>query len=110
MDPTARLVTELLTRAIERGATAIYVEPPGPVVHIWFLIGGVLEIEREIRPLQHAPLVGRLEKMAGMDQAEIAVPQQGWIRTVRPAIELAVSTEPGALGEALVLRRVDAAG
>ena len=120
MDPTAALITRLLHRMVERDALAMYVEPfhsatgedlpSGPVstgVRILFLVHGVLELETEIRPLQRASLLSRVKKMAGMDQAGTAVPQQGRIRLQSPPLLLAVATQPTPLGEALTLRRVD---
>lgn len=104
--PTISLVSQIIKRAIERGASDIHFEPEQRLMRIRFRIDGVLQpdvlIPRTVAPL----VIARLKVMADLDVSENRVPQDGRASVVvgRRAYHLRVSTLPTAYGESVVLR------
>ncbi len=107
--PIIRLLNALLTQAAKEGASDIHIEPYEKYSCVRFRIdGGLREVVQTHRAL-HAALISRLEIMADLDIAEKRLPQDGRIslRLGQKAIDVRVSTLPGAHGERAVLRLLD---
>jgi general secretion pathway protein E len=107
--PIIRLLNALLTQAAKEGASDIHIEPYEKHSCVRFRIdGGLREVVQTHRAL-HAALISRLKIMADLDIAEKRLPQDGRIslRLGQKAIDVRVSTLPGAHGERAVLRLLD---
>ena len=107
--PIIRMLNALLTQAARDGASDIHIEPYERHSSVRFRVDGTLrEVVQPNRAL-HAALISRLKIMAELDIAEKRLPQDGRIslRLGSRAIDIRVSTLPGAHGERAVLRLLD---
>jgi len=107
--PIIRMLNALLTQAARDGASDIHIEPYERHSSVRFRIDGSLrEVVQPHRAL-HAALISRLKIMAELDIAEKRLPQDGRIslRMGQRALDVRVSTLPGAHGERAVLRLLD---
>ncbi|GLS15780.1 MULTISPECIES: GspE/PulE family protein [Hydrogenophaga] len=107
--PIIRMLNALLTQAARDGASDIHIEPYERHSSVRFRVDGTLrEVVQPNRAL-HAALISRLKIMAELDIAEKRLPQDGRIslRLGTRAIDVRVSTLPGAHGERAVLRLLD---
>lgn len=105
----AEIVTDLLRRGVEIGATDVHVEPAEDELGIRYRVDGLLQQGPSYPTDVHAALVARIKILAGLDIAENRLPQDGRFRTeVRGrGLDLRVSTFPTMHGEDLVLRILD---
>lgn len=107
--PIIRLLNALFTEAIRENASDIHIEPLEHRLRIRFRVDGVLreilQPDRVLSPL----LSSRIKVMARLDIAEKRLPQDGRIslRIAGRAVDVRVSTLPGAHGERVVLRLLD---
>jgi len=107
--PIIRMLNALLTQAARESASDIHIEPYERHSSVRFRVDGALrEVVQPNRAL-HAALISRLKIMADLDIAEKRLPQDGRIslRLGTRAIDVRVSTLPGAHGERAVLRLLD---
>jgi general secretion pathway protein E len=110
--PVIRLVSLLLTKALEQRASDIHIEPFENRLIIRYRIDGVLhEVESPPRRLS-AAVISRVKIMASLDIAERRLPQDGRIklRVQGKEIDLRVSTVPTMHGESVVMRILDKGG
>jgi general secretion pathway protein E len=110
--PIVRMLNALLTQAARDGASDIHIEPYERHSSVRFRVdGGLREVVRPNRAL-HAALISRLKVMAELDISEKRLPQDGRIslRIGTRAMDVRVSTLPGAHGERAVLRLLDKSG
>ncbi|MBN1553921.1 MAG: Flp pilus assembly complex ATPase component TadA [Phycisphaerae bacterium] len=111
--PVVRLVSMIITEAVNMRASDIHVEPMANRVRVRYRIDGVC-IERDNIPKRmQGPVVNRFKILSGMDLAEKRVPLDGRIkmRIAGTDIDFRVSALPAYHGESVVLRilRPDAA-
>ena len=107
-----RLVSLLITNALEARASDIHIEPFENRLVIRNRIDGVLhEIESPPKRLA-AAVISRIKIMANLDIAERRLPQDGRIRLRIQGkdIDLRVSTVPTMHGESVVMRILDKSG
>jgi type IV pilus assembly protein PilB len=107
--PIVKLVSTLITRAVNERASDIHVEPGERDLRVRYRIDGVLhEIMATPRSVS-AAVVSRLKIMADLDIAERRVPQDGRIslRISDRPIDLRVATLPSIYGEKVVIRILD---
>jgi hypothetical protein len=107
--PIIRMLNALLTQGVRDGASDIHIEPYERASAVRFRVDGTLrEVVRPNKAL-HAALISRLKIMAELDIAEKRLPQDGRIslRLGDRAVDVRVSTLPGAHGERAVLRLLD---
>jgi general secretion pathway protein E len=107
--PVIRLVNLVITRAIERRASDIHLEPFEDHFRVRYRIDGVLhDVESPPKRLQ-AAIVSRIKIMAKLNIAERRLPQDGRImlRVKGKEIDFRVSTVPTIHGESVVLRILD---
>ena len=113
--PAVRLVSVLLSRAVDLGASDIHIEPREEALVIRFRVDGILQpamtLDRQIRD----SLVSRVKILANLDISERRLPQDGRLCIRVPqsngsrVIDVRVSTLPTACGEKLVMRILDPA-
>jgi general secretion pathway protein E len=107
--PVIRLVSLLITNALEMRASDIHIEPFESRLIVRYRIDGVLhEVESPPKRLS-AAVISRVKIMANLDIAERRLPQDGRIRLriQGKEIDLRVSTLPTMHGESVVMRILD---
>jgi general secretion pathway protein E len=107
--PVIRLVSQVISRAVESMASDIHVEPFEDRLRIRYRYDGDLQ-EAETHPARLAPaIISRLKILAKLDIAERRLPQDGRIRiAVRGQdVVFRVATAPSLHGEIVVLRVLD---
>jgi general secretion pathway protein E len=107
--PVIRLVSQIIGRAVEMGASDIHIEPFEDLLRVRYRLDGELhEAESPPRRLS-AAITSRVKIMAKLDIAERRLPQDGRIRlAVRGQdIDFRVSTVATMYGESVVLRVLD---
>jgi general secretion pathway protein E len=110
--PVIRLVSLIITNALEMRASDIHFEPFENRLIVRYRIDGVLhEVESPPRRLS-AAVISRIKIMAMLDIAERRLPQDGRIRlrVHGKEIDLRVSTVPTMHGESVVMRILDKGG
>src|SRR5262249_13958838 len=110
--PVIRLVSLIITNALEMRASDIHIEPFENRLVVRYRIDGVLhEVESPPRRLSPA-VIARINIMASLDIAERRLPQDGRIRlrVQGKEIDLRVSTVPTMHGESMVLRILEKGG
>ena len=110
--PVIRLVSLIITNALETRASDIHIEPFENRLIVRYRIDGVLhEIESPPRRLSSA-VISRVKIMANLDIAERRLPQDGRIRlrVQGKEIDLRISTVPTMHGESVVMRILDKGG
>ena len=107
--PVIRLVNQIITKAVERGASDVHIEPGRDAVAVRYRIDGFLQQERIVPVALRAALTTRIKIMAKLDIAERRLPQDGRIKTVVRGVEIdiRVSTLPTVFGESVVMRILD---
>jgi general secretion pathway protein E len=107
--PVIRLVNQLISRAVETGASDIHIEPFEDALRIRYRYDGVLQETDNPPPRMAAAIVSRIKIMARLDIAERRLPQDGRIRlAVRgQEVDFRVSTVASMYGETVVLRVLD---
>ena len=110
--PVIRLVSLVITNALEQRASDIHIEPFEDRLVVRYRIDGVLhEVESPPKRMS-APVISRVKIMANLDIAERRLPQDGRIRLriQGKEIDLRVSTVPTMHGESVVMRILDKGG
>ncbi len=110
--PVIRLVSLVITNALDMRASDIHVEPFENRLAIRYRVDGVLhDVESPPKRLA-AAVISRIKIMANLDIAERRLPQDGRIRlrVQGKEIDLRVSTVPTMHGESVVMRILDKGG
>ena len=105
--PVVKLVSTLMSDAIEKRASDIHLEAYETRLRVRFRIDGVLHEIMEPPSRLKAAIVSRIKVMASLDIAERRLPQDGVIKmkaTDGKEINFRVSVLPTAFGEKVVLR------
>jgi type IV pilus assembly protein PilB len=120
-ESTTAIVRQLLTLAVERGASDIHLEAVDRGIQTRFRVDGVLqelEIERvaELLNLNRGKLMSRLKILSKLDIAERRRPQDGSFRARverdghTATVDFRISVIPGYYGESAVIRILDPRG
>ena len=104
--PIVRLVTMLITQAVETRASDIHIEPMTDRVRVRYRIDGVCIERPKIPKRMQGSVINRLKIMAGIDLAEKRIPTDGRIKMLigGSQIDFRVSCLPAYHGESVVLR------
>ncbi len=107
--PMVRLVDNILTDAVKKGASDIHFEPEEYYIRIRYRIDGVLQQIRLLHKSFWSALVVRLKVMSSLDLTEQRTPQDGRMHLVVHGreIDFRVSSLPSSHGENFVLRILD---
>jgi type IV pilus assembly protein PilB len=104
--PVIKLVTLLITQAVQSRASDIHIEPMVDRLRVRYRIDGTCyEMDSPPKRLQGS-IIARVKIMASMDMAEKRRPQDGKIplKLMGQMLDLRVSTIPAYHGESVVLR------
>ena len=106
------LVNLLITRAVERRASDIHIEPFEDGLHIRYRIDGILHQTESPPKNLHPAIVSRIKIMAKLNIAERRLPQDGRIKlkVLGKDIDIRVSSVPMLYGEGVVMRLLDPTG
>jgi general secretion pathway protein E len=107
--PVIRLVSQLITRAIEQRASDIHIEPFQSRLAVRYRIDGMLHDAASPPARLRAAIISRVKIMAKLNIAERRLPQDGRIRTAIQGrdYDLRVSSVPTLHGESVVMRILD---
>lgn len=107
--PVIKTVNQMLTRAVEIGASDIHLEPFQDRVQVRFRSDGLLYEHESLPKRMQQGLTTRVKIMAQLDIAERRLPQDGriQIKVAGKNIDLRVSCLPVMYGESIVLRILD---
>src|SRR5256885_7275359 len=107
--PVVRLISALLSDAVERVASDIHFEPEQNFLRIRYRIDGVLRQIRSLHKTYWPAMAVRLKVMAKMNIAETRAPQDGRISATMSGrvVDFRVASLPTTHGENLVLRILD---
>jgi len=107
--PMVRLVDNILTDAVKKGASDIHFEPEEYYIRIRYRIDGVLQQIRLLHKSFWSALVVRLKVMSNLDLSDQRMPQDGRMDLLVHGreIDFRVSSLPGSHGENFVLRILD---
>ena len=109
--PVIRLVSSIISKAIELQASDIHLEPFENGLQVRYRMDGVIHAS-EVLPNRLSAAVGsRVKLLAHLDIAERRLPQDGRIKTRAKGreLDLRVSTTPTVHGESIVMRVLDRA-
>lgn len=101
-----RMLSEILNRAVEEGASDVHIEPEEERVRVRFRLDGLLS-DRYAIPLSMAQGLSVRSKVLGrMDVGENRLPQDGSYREVKHGIsyDFRISILPSLYGETIVIR------
>jgi len=104
--PAIQLVNQILTAAIDEGASDIHFEPHEGGLAVRARVDGVTRRVSEIQQDMQPAVISRLKIMGGLDIAERRAPQDGRI-TIRYGahpMDLRIAVLPTTYGEQVVLR------
>jgi len=107
--PVIRYVTQLISNALEFGASDIHIEPMHDRLRIRYRIDGVCyNMDPAPKRLQ-GPVIQRVKIMSGMQVEEKRRPQDGRIKAELAGrrIDMRVSVLPAIHGESVVMRILD---
>lgn len=104
--PIIKLANYIISKAYQKGASDIHIEPEENTIKIRFRIDGVLEKEMTAPKSSHRALVSRIKIIANLDITEHRVPQDGRIKMIFKGekLDMRVSTLPTIRGEKVVIR------
>jgi type IV pilus assembly protein PilB len=104
--PAIQLVNQILTAAIDEGASDLHFEPQEDGLVVRARVDGVTRRVSEIQADMQPAVISRLKIMGGLDIAERRAPQDGRI-TIRYGshpMDLRIAVLPTTYGEQVVLR------
>ncbi|MBI2835034.1 MAG: Flp pilus assembly complex ATPase component TadA [Acidobacteria bacterium] len=105
-----RLVQQILSRAVEAGASDLHIEPIGDSLRIRVRIDGALRAQHSLSATATAPIVARLKAMADLPIEPATTPLDariGYEIVWGRGIDLRFSLVPAVTGEKIVLRVLD---
>ena len=104
--PAIRLVNDVMSAAIEQGASDIHFEPQERELVVRARVDGVTRRVGSIPKQMQAAVTSRLKIMGGLDIAERRAPQDGriTIRYGKQPMDLRIAVLPTTYGEQIVLR------
>ncbi len=107
--PITKLVSSIISSAIDARASDIHIEPQESGVNVRYRIDGTLRPAINVPLSAQLELVSHIKVIADMDISERRVPQDGHMITRHDGREydLRVSSLPGISGEKIVIRILD---
>lgn len=108
-DPITRLVSSVITGAIDARASDIHIEPHEPDMRVRYRIDGLLRDAISVPSSVQQEIVSHVKILADMDISEKRLPQDGHITLTHNEHEydLRVSSLPSVGGEKIVCRILD---
>ena len=110
--PATRTIVTILSRAVDEGAQAIYLEPYGAQSAIRFRVDGRVRMVLAVSQEEHGALLNRLTDISGLAGMDLGVLRSGHFRFLGPhgAAEVAACVIPVVGGHNATLRLIFTAG
>jgi type IV pilus assembly protein PilB len=107
--PIVKLVSSIITKAVQKKASDIHFEPQDGSFFIRFRVDGLLETAYMLPKKLQLAITSRIKIMANMDISEKRRPQDGQVRLtlMNRSVDFRVSTLPSKYGEKIVVRILD---
>lgn len=107
--PAAKVMSQLIKRAVREGASDIHIEPANKATDIRIRVDGILRHVATVPRAIHAGLVARVKILTNLRLDEHRLPQDGRFRSLidHGEIDFRVSILPTIDGEKIVLRILD---
>ncbi len=107
--PVIRLVAQLISKAINTGASDIHFEPEQSMMRIRTRVDGVLVEDFLLPKVMETAVTTRMKILAGLDLAKPGMPQDGraTVSVAGREVSLRVSSLPTRFGENIVARILD---
>lgn len=107
--PVIRLVSQIITRAVQSGASDIHFEPEAQMMRIRTRIDGIMFQDVLIPKTMQSAVTTRMKILADLDLADTFVPQDGraTVSVGGREVSLRVSSLPTRFGENIVARILD---
>jgi len=104
--PVVRLVNNLLSEAVDAGASDIHFAPAAEVLQVRVRVDGIMRDLSVVPGALQSAVISRIKLLCGMDITERRKPQDGRLRikTGFGVKDLRISSLPTAYGESLVAR------
>ncbi len=108
-EPVVKLTNSILSEAVVRRSSDIFIEPEEHNLRVRFRVDGLLQEGVLTSRTMHAGVVSRIKVMSDLDIAEHRIPQDGRFKLkVRDKeVDFRVSVLPTYFGEKVVLRVLD---
>lgn len=105
-EPIVAAVNQIISTAIECGASDIHINPDERSLHVRYRVDGVLRAQQGPDAQAHAGIIQRLKVMANLDLTQTRRPQDGKFRyTTRDSyVDVRLSLLPTIHGENAVMR------
>jgi general secretion pathway protein E len=107
--PVIRLVSQIISAAVDARASDIYVEPTGHALTVRYRVDGMLRVAEDVPARLRAAVISRIKILAKLDIAERRLPQDGRIKLAIRGndIDFRVATIPTIDGETITMRVLD---
>ncbi|MEM0952935.1 MAG: ATPase, T2SS/T4P/T4SS family [Pseudomonadota bacterium] len=104
--PIIEFVNNMMSQALDAGASDIHVEPGDQNFTVRFRVDGVLHTRLQQPQDRFPAIASRIKLIAGLDIAERRLPQDGSLttRVSGREMDIRVSTAPDVQGESIVMR------
>ncbi len=104
--PIIKLISMIVHRAIEKGASDIHIEPSRNIVRVRYRTDGMLKNVMNYPKIQHNAAVIRVKILSNLDISERRLPQDGkfYLKVAGEQYDFRVSTVPTVHGEKIVMR------
>ncbi len=107
--PVVKLVHDVISQAVELGASDIHLDPTPGDMQVLYRVDGVLSAGGTVPRTMSPSVVSRVKIMGGLDIAERRAPQDGRIQVTVDArtVDVRVVSLPLVRGEGVVMRILD---
>ena len=107
--PVINLVNILFSKAVDRKASDIHIEPYEDSLYVRYRIDGIMHQVESMPKRLHPAISSRIKIMSKLNIAERRLPQDGRVklRLEGKDVDVRVSTIPTLYGESLVMRLLD---
>ncbi|MCR2806510.1 GspE/PulE family protein [Paenibacillus soyae] len=107
--PVVKTVNQIITQAVQLGASDIHLDPQDGSYRIRYRVDGVMRTERTLPPGMHGIIAARIKIMANLNVAERRIPQDGRVELEIDfrKVDVRISTLPTIHGEKVVIRVLD---
>jgi type IV pilus assembly protein PilB len=107
--PVVKTVNQVITQAVQVGASDIHIDPQEDSLRIRYRVDGIMRTEQTLPPHMQSVIVARIKIMANLNVAERRLPQDGRVEMDIEfrKVDIRISTLPTIHGEKVVMRILD---
>jgi type IV pilus assembly protein PilB len=107
--PVVKTVNQIITQAVQIGASDIHFDPQEDCLRIRYRVDGMMRTERTLPLHMQSVIIARIKVMGNLNVAERRLPQDGRVEMdiQYRKIDIRISTLPTIHGEKIVMRILD---